>query len=246
MDRLKALVREPALLIDAFESLVVVCIALGLFNLTGDQQTNTVALFIAILAFAKGFLTHPFPVTVVPDLGRAALVFCVSLGLLKWSPDQVTVVVTFLGTAMTLVQRSQITPRYDSIARPGGAGAGPVANTADQAGYITPEASAGGLVAFGLVLAVLGLISSTGLGLLIGAAMLFVGVGILLAKYIDLSAPARNEGGYVVADRLWVVLLVVGILFLLIGYLIPLGILVTLGWILIVVALVLLVVAAVT
>lgn len=127
MDRVRALLREPALLIDAFESLVVVLIALGMFNLTGDQQTNVVALFIAILAFVKGFFTRPFPVTVVTDLGRAGAVFCVSLGILHWTPDQVTLVVTFLGTLMTIVQRAQITPRYDPVSRPGGAGAGPLA-----------------------------------------------------------------------------------------------------------------------
>lgn len=131
MDRIRALLREPALLIDAFESLVVVLIALGMFNLTGDQQTNVVALFIAILAFVKGFFTRPFPVTVVTDLGRAAAVFCVSLGILHWSPDQVTLVVTFLGTLMTVVQRAQITPRYDPVSRPGGAGAGPLAGRED-------------------------------------------------------------------------------------------------------------------
>jgi hypothetical protein len=129
MERVKALVREPALLIDAFESLVVVLIALGVLGLHGDAQTNLVALFIAVLALVKGFFTRPFPVTVIPDLGRAALVFCVSLGVLKWSPDQVTVLVTFLGTLMTVVQRAQITPAYDPVARPGGAGAGPLGMT---------------------------------------------------------------------------------------------------------------------
>lgn len=150
MDRLKALLREPALLIDAFESLVVVLIALGMFSLTGDQQTNTVALFIAILALAKGFFTRPFPVTVVTDLGRAAAVWCVSLGLLHWTPDQVTVVVTFLGTLMTVVQRAQITPRFDPVARPGGAGAGPIAGR--------EEIGAGELSYLGYVLVIVGVI----------------------------------------------------------------------------------------
>jgi hypothetical protein len=126
VDRFKALVREPALLLDAFESFVVVAIALGLFSLSGDQQTNLVALFIAILAVAKGFLTKPFPVMVLTDLGRSGVVFCVSLGVLHWTPDQVTVVVTFLGTLTTLVGSIRTTPRYDPVTAPGGAGGGPV------------------------------------------------------------------------------------------------------------------------
>lgn len=130
MDKFKALIREPALLIDAFESAVVFFIAMGLFSLSGDQQTNTVALFIAVLAVAKGFFTQPFPVTVVTDLGRAAVVWSVSLGLLNWTADQVTIAATFLGTLMTLVQRAQVTPRFDPVIASGGAGAGPVANVA--------------------------------------------------------------------------------------------------------------------
>lgn len=113
MGRLNALVREPALLIDAFESLIVVLVALGMFNLTGDQQVNIIAAFIAIMALAKGFLTTPFPVTVIPDLGRALLVVCVSLNILHMSADQVTLLATFLGTLMSVVQRAQITPRHD-------------------------------------------------------------------------------------------------------------------------------------
>ena len=127
MDKIKALIREPALLVDAFESAVVFAIAMGLFALSGDQQTNTVALFIAVLAVAKGFLTRPFPVTVLTDLGRAAVVWAVSLGLLSWTAAQVTIAVTFLGTLMTLIQRGQITPRFDPVVASGGAGAGPVA-----------------------------------------------------------------------------------------------------------------------
>ena len=153
MDKIKALIREPALLIDAFESAVVFFIAMGFFALSGDQQTNTVALFIAVLALAKGFLTQPFPVTVITDLGRAAVVWSVSLGFLDWTADQVTIAATFLGTLMTLIQRSQITPRYDSVVVAGGAGAGPVANvTRGEQGAAEP------LYVGGIVLAVLGLI----------------------------------------------------------------------------------------
>ena len=115
MGRLGALIREPAVLIDAFESLIIVLVALGGFSLSNDQQANIIAAFIAILAFLKGWLTKPFPVTVVPDLGRALLCVCVSLGILHLTGDQVTLLATFLGTLMTVVQRAQITPRYDPL-----------------------------------------------------------------------------------------------------------------------------------
>jgi hypothetical protein len=136
MDRVKALIREPALLIDAFESLVVFAVALGFLGLSGDQQTNTIALFIAVLALAKGFLTQPFPVTVIPDLGRAALVFCVSLGMLNLSADQITVTVTMLGTVIAALARGQITPRFDPVVRTGGAGAGPLSGTPTERGAV--------------------------------------------------------------------------------------------------------------
>lgn len=152
MDRLKLLIREPALLIDAFESVVVVAVALGLFGLSGEAQRDLIALFIALLALAKGFLTRPFPVTVVPDLGRAALVFFGSVGLTHLSADQITLVATMLGTVTTLLSRAQITPKYDPVTRPGGAGSGPVSNRT-EAGYV---ASAG--MAVGLALVVIGLI----------------------------------------------------------------------------------------
>lgn len=176
MDRLKALIREPALLIDAFESLVVVLVALGLFGISGDQQTNLIALFIAVLAVGKGVLTHPFPVTVLPDFGRAALVFCVSMNILNWTPDQVTLVATFLGTLMTVVQRAQITPRYDSIVRAGGAGAGPVAGTREPndrgaAEYETVIRLAAGIL---ILLGVLDLIL-----LIVGSAFMSVPLAVI-------------------------------------------------------------------
>lgn len=157
MDKFKALIREPALLIDAFESAVVFAIAMGLFSLSGDQQTNTVALFIAVLAVAKGFLTQPFPVTVITDLGRAAVVWSVSLGFLDWTADQVTICVTFLGTLMTLIQRSQISPRYDTVTAPTGAGSGPV--TSPDKGERGAVRSDGALFIVGVVLAVIGLLA---------------------------------------------------------------------------------------
>jgi hypothetical protein len=154
MDKIKALIREPALLVDAFESAVVFFIAMGLFSLSGDQQTNTVAVFIALLALLKGFLTQPFPVTVITDLGRAAVVWSVSLGLLSWTPDQVTITVTFLGTLMTLIQRAQITPRYDTVAAPTGAGSGPVTSVSRG-----EQGATNFLFVAGVVLVVLGLLA---------------------------------------------------------------------------------------
>lgn len=156
MDKFKALIREPALLIDAFESAVVFAIAMGLFSLSGDQQTNTVALFIAVLAVAKGFLTQPFPVTVITDLGRAAVVWSVSLGFLHWTADQITITVTFIGTLMTLIQRAQISPRYDTVTAPTGAGSGPVTSPRGEAGYARSD---GALFIAGVVLVVLGLLA---------------------------------------------------------------------------------------
>lgn len=150
MDRLKALIREPALLLDAFESVVVFAVAVGLLGLSGDQQTNLIAVFIALLAVAKGVLTKPFPVMVLADFGRALLVFCVSLGVLNLTADQVTITATMLGTVLTVVARGQITPRYDPVVEAAGAGAGPVRNDIG---------SAAPLYIAGVVLIVLGVIA---------------------------------------------------------------------------------------
>lgn len=169
MDRLRLLLREPALLIDAFESGVVLAVALGLFNLHGEQQRDLIALFIAVLAAVKGFTTKPFPVTVIPDLGRAALVFFGSIQLTHLNADQITLVATFLGTVMALLARPQITPSKDPVTRPGGAGAGPVTT---EAGYVTANYSVaiilivvglllwllGGWFLLGIILIVLGLL----------------------------------------------------------------------------------------
>lgn len=176
MDKFKALIREPALLIDAFESAVVFFIAMGLFALSGDQQTNTVALFIAVLAVAKGFLTRPFPVTVITDLGRAAVVWSVSLGYLDWTADQVTIAATFLGTLMTLVQRAQITPRYDTVSAYGGAGAGPVADLAKDEQGATNAGSA--LFVAGVVLVVLAVLAL--LLIVLGDAFVSLPVAIIV------------------------------------------------------------------
>lgn len=173
MDRIKLLLREPALLIDAFESGVVVAVALGLFNLHGEQQRDLIALFIAVLAVIKGFSTKPFPVTVIPDLGRAALVFFCSVQVTHLTADQITLVATFLGTLMTLLQRAQVTPVADPITRPGGAGAGPATN---EAGALTRNSAlAALLILIGLLVWLLGGYLVLGLILIVvGVVLLFV------------------------------------------------------------------------
>ncbi len=118
MNRLQLLMREPAILLDAVETGLVLLIAFGV-GLSGDQQSYIVAAVIAAIGVVKGFTTHPFPVSVVPDLLRAVLVLAASFGL-SWSPDQIALVATFSGTFLTLVMRSQITPVRDPAVTEGG------------------------------------------------------------------------------------------------------------------------------
>jgi uncharacterized membrane protein len=88
----------------------------------------------------------------------------------------VTVLVTFLGTLMTVVQRAQITPAYDPVARPGGAGAGPLAGRNDVGA--TTLANVGFvLIVLGVVLVIVDLFSAA--ALLIPGLVLIV-FGILL------------------------------------------------------------------
>lgn len=176
------------MLIDAFESVVVFAVAMGFLGLSGDQQMNLMGLFIAILAVAKGFLVQPFPVTVIADLGRAALVFFVSVEALHLTADQITIAVTMLGTVLSLVARGQITPRYDPVVEVGGAGAGPVPDTGKG------EAGAADILfIIGVVLAILGL-----LALILevaGEAFVSLPVAILiLAIGLILMAVARYRG----------------------------------------------------
>lgn len=124
MDRLRVLLREPALLLDAVETGLVLLVALGL-HLSNTQQTDIVALIIAAIAVIKGASTLPFPVTIITDLARAVLVLVATFGL-DLPPDRVAVIVTFIGTFVTLVQRVAVTPRYDPVVAVGGAGSGPV------------------------------------------------------------------------------------------------------------------------
>lgn len=173
MDRLKALAREPALLIDAFETLIVFLVAWGFLSLTGDQQTTTIAVFIALCGLAKGFTTKPFPVTVVPDLGRAALVWVVSIGVLPHvTPDQITIAVTMLGTLLSVVMRGQITPRKDAVTHPQGAGSGPLAGNRDDRGAVDLAMA---LIVIGIVLIIVGLLTAYAV-FWIGVVLLVIGL----------------------------------------------------------------------
>ena len=154
MDRLRALQRDPALLVDLAETLLVVAVAYG-WALTRDQQGYIVAAIIAVAAVIKGFSTHPFPVTVLPDATRAILVVAVTVCGAALTADQIAVTATLVGTVFTLIARAQITPGSSPIVAPTGAGAGPV----------TGEGGYANLAMVGVVLLVLGV-----LGLILIAA----------------------------------------------------------------------------
>lgn len=109
--RLRELVREPALLIDLVETLVVLVVAFGI-GLSGDQQTYIVAAVVAVLGLLKGLMTHPFAVTLLVDAARAVLVLAASFGV-GLSPDQIALIATGLGTVVTLIARGQITPAVE-------------------------------------------------------------------------------------------------------------------------------------
>lgn len=111
MTRLRELVREPALLIDLTETLVVLVVAFGI-GLSGDQQTYIVAAVVAALGLAKGLLTRPFAVTLLTDAARAVLVLAASFGV-GLTADQIALIATALGTVVTVVARGQITPAAD-------------------------------------------------------------------------------------------------------------------------------------
>lgn len=131
MDRIKALIREPALLIDFSETLVLMLVAFGL-GLSGDQQTYIVAAVIAAIGLAKGFLTKPFPPAAVTDFGRAALALFASFGV-GLTADQIALSVTALGLLTSIVLRAQVTPTYDPVTDVTGSGAGPVSVKPDVA-----------------------------------------------------------------------------------------------------------------
>jgi hypothetical protein len=108
----RELVREPALILDFLETLLVIFVAFGL-PLTHDQQAYIVAALVAAVGLIKGVTVHPFPPAVVTDFGRAALVLAASFGLETLSADKIALLVTALGTLTTLIMRAQVTPSND-------------------------------------------------------------------------------------------------------------------------------------
>lgn len=111
MSRLKELIREPALLIDLTETLVVLVVAFGL-GLSGDQQSYIVAAVVAGLGLLKAMLTRPFAPAALTDFARAALVLGASFGV-GLSADQIALIVTALGTLTTIVVRGQVSPAVE-------------------------------------------------------------------------------------------------------------------------------------
>lgn len=109
--RLRELVREPALIIDLVETIVVLVVAFGV-GLSGDQQTYIVAAVVAVLGALKGLTTRPFAVTLLTDAVRAILVLAASFGV-GLTADQIALIATALGTVVTLVARGQITPAVE-------------------------------------------------------------------------------------------------------------------------------------
>lgn len=128
MNRIKDLIREPALLIDLAETLVLMVVAFGL-GLSGDQQNYIVAAVVALLGLLKAAMTRPFAVAFLTDFGRAALVLLAAFGV-GLSADQIALIVTALGTVTTVILRGQVTPAKSPVIEPDGAGAGPVTGVA--------------------------------------------------------------------------------------------------------------------
>lgn len=124
MDRLKGFIREPALIIDLAETLVIMVVAFGV-GLSGDQQSYIVAAVITLMGLLKAFLTRPFAVAALTDFGRAVLVLAASLGI-GLSADQIAISVTALGLVASIIMRAQLTPSYDPVVSTDGSGAGPV------------------------------------------------------------------------------------------------------------------------
>jgi hypothetical protein len=100
--------REPALLIDAAETLLLMLVAFGL-GLSGDQQSYIVAAVVAGLGLVKAVSVKPFAVAALTDFGRALLVVFASFGI-GLTADQIAVAVTFLGLITTLIMRAQVDP----------------------------------------------------------------------------------------------------------------------------------------
>lgn len=181
MDRLRSFVREPALLLDFVETLLVLLVAFGV-SLSHDQQAYIVAAIIAVIGLLKGISTVPLPVHLITDLGRAVLVLAASFGLHGLTEDRIAVVVTFLGTLTTLVGSIRTTPVNDPILAARGAGAGPVAgrDVLGRNGHTEVGATRNGVL-IGVLLLVVGLIVwlLTGYAV-IGIILIVVGIVALL------------------------------------------------------------------
>jgi hypothetical protein len=112
LEKLKGLSREPALLIDLGETLVVLLVAYGV-AWDKDQQGFLIAAIIALAGLGKALTTRPFPVTALTDATRAVLVVAVSVFGAGLTGDQIAVTATLVGTLFTLIARAQITPNSD-------------------------------------------------------------------------------------------------------------------------------------
>lgn len=172
MDRLKLLVREPALLLQLVENIIAALVIINI-HVSRDSEVWIMAAIVAVNGILKGLTTHPFPVHFITDLARAVLMIGISFGL-NLSVDKVTVLVTLVGTIVALVGSLRTTPAYDPVTRPGGAGGGPVSTKA-EGGY----ANYGFL---GIVLIVIGLLIWLLAGMsVIGIILIVLGVVLLLA-----------------------------------------------------------------
>lgn len=212
MDRIRLLLREPALLADAAETLIVFLIVLGL-HISGAQETYLVAAVIAVAGAVKGFTTVPFPATVIPDAVRAVVVALTSFGVLHVPADEVAVLATVVGTLVTAAMRGQITPRTSPVVSDLGAGAGPVRATAKTPVHrahktaatpvakkaaatkrtVTPKKTEGGFAGVGEILLVLAL----GVVLMATAANAWLAglVGMVVAAGIALRLRVEHRSG---------------------------------------------------
>jgi hypothetical protein len=178
--RLKELFREPALLIDLGETLVVFLIAFGIGGFTGDDQSYLVAAIIGLVGLGKAFTTKPFAVTALTDATRAILVCAAAVFGVGLSADQIAIAATLVGTLFSLIARAQITPRRDPVVVPGGAGAGPVAGEAGAANVLYVVGAGLLILAFILLVTTLLKVFVVSIPLLVVLAV--IGVVLLLVS----------------------------------------------------------------
>lgn len=175
MSRFKELLREPALLIDLGETLLIALVAFGL-PVSGDQQSYLVAALVAGVGLLKAVTTKPFAPTAVTDFARAALVVAASFGV-GLTADQIAILVTLLGTVTTVVLRGQITPRKDPVVAVAGAGAGPVRGEAGAVDILYAAGAA--LVLLAIVLLVTTLLKAFVVSWLVIIVLAVVGLFLL-------------------------------------------------------------------